>query len=470
MQKTAFTPLAIPSGYPIRALGAATVGRDPSNVICIDDASVSSRHAQVMVEGDTLVLIDVGSTNGTSVSGRRIGVRERCPLASGTLVHFASCGVRLSLDGDALVVVPEGNVKCTVGQGGHSVGGGGLPPNVAATQLTEAIRICQTCHAPIKPGEPFCGKCGAASVSPKAKATIGLGAGTGLPWAEAAAASGAGGPAPNVQVEQVRLVDVPAQRRQVLVCRAGAAASTPSLAKKAGWATAAGVVGAVVAGPIGAGLGAAFGSWLGGRGGPKAAPDRAGCMVLPLEIFDASIRFPPGHPIDGHAYALHPMDDKRYLGVERFHRELFEEKFHELLNLLVALKASRVRVTCITGYGMESATRVGAEAEDASVAAGRAMHASRDAGASTERLYEPSGEPTTPSNLLWFNSEPTWQQLAEDRLRHRMRHASGTLQYAESFWVNKELSAWLGGVGLSYSSNFGELEQTTWEYEVEFPY
>jgi hypothetical protein len=51
-----------------------------------------------------------------------------------------------------------------------------------------------------------------------------------------------------------------------------------------------------------------------------------------------------------------------------------------------------------------------------------------------------------------------------------MLHASGSLQYAESFWVNKELSGWLTGVGVSYSGSFGEFEQTTWEYEVDFPY
>jgi pSer/pThr/pTyr-binding forkhead associated (FHA) protein len=46
-----------------------TIGRAPDNMILIDDPSVSSRHAQLELVGETYRLKDLGSTNGTKVNG-----------------------------------------------------------------------------------------------------------------------------------------------------------------------------------------------------------------------------------------------------------------------------------------------------------------------------------------------------------------------------------------------------------------
>jgi pSer/pThr/pTyr-binding forkhead associated (FHA) protein len=46
-----------------------TIGRAPDNMIVIDDPSVSSRHAQLELSGETYRLKDLDSTNGTKVNG-----------------------------------------------------------------------------------------------------------------------------------------------------------------------------------------------------------------------------------------------------------------------------------------------------------------------------------------------------------------------------------------------------------------
>lgn len=46
-----------------------TIGRSPDNTIVIGDPSVSSRHAQLQLVGETYRLKDLGSTNGTRVNG-----------------------------------------------------------------------------------------------------------------------------------------------------------------------------------------------------------------------------------------------------------------------------------------------------------------------------------------------------------------------------------------------------------------
>ncbi len=44
-----------------------TIGRAPDNMIVIDDPSVSNRHAQLELSGETYRLKDLDSTNGTKV-------------------------------------------------------------------------------------------------------------------------------------------------------------------------------------------------------------------------------------------------------------------------------------------------------------------------------------------------------------------------------------------------------------------
>ena len=49
-----------------------TVGRLADNSLQIDDASVSSRHAEIELEADLFHLHDLGSTNGTFVNGEQV--------------------------------------------------------------------------------------------------------------------------------------------------------------------------------------------------------------------------------------------------------------------------------------------------------------------------------------------------------------------------------------------------------------
>jgi pSer/pThr/pTyr-binding forkhead associated (FHA) protein len=48
------------------------IGRDPKNDISIDDKEISRHHARLVLQGETYVIEDVGSTNGTFVNGERI--------------------------------------------------------------------------------------------------------------------------------------------------------------------------------------------------------------------------------------------------------------------------------------------------------------------------------------------------------------------------------------------------------------
>jgi predicted component of type VI protein secretion system len=78
------------------------VGRDATCDIVINDAEISRRHAKLTLQGDSYVLEDLGSTNGTFVDGQRLMGPH--PLKSGDLVLF---GENVSLSYEAVLYDPD---------------------------------------------------------------------------------------------------------------------------------------------------------------------------------------------------------------------------------------------------------------------------------------------------------------------------------------------------------------------------
>lgn len=81
-------PLGLPAGSLVLPNGErivlgpepVTVGRLPECTIVVGDPNVSRRHAEVRRQGNDVVVVDLGSTNGTRVNG--VPVHERA-LADG---------------------------------------------------------------------------------------------------------------------------------------------------------------------------------------------------------------------------------------------------------------------------------------------------------------------------------------------------------------------------------------------------
>lgn len=71
-----------------------TLGRSKDCDVTIDDASVSRRHAEIRREDDALWIVDLGSTNGIEVNGRRV---ERARLGTGDRVLLGQTELRVEL-------------------------------------------------------------------------------------------------------------------------------------------------------------------------------------------------------------------------------------------------------------------------------------------------------------------------------------------------------------------------------------
>lgn len=59
--------------------GLNRLGRNPTNDARVGDASISSFHCEIMVDGDRVVVKDMASTNGTFIDGVKIEEGELKP-------------------------------------------------------------------------------------------------------------------------------------------------------------------------------------------------------------------------------------------------------------------------------------------------------------------------------------------------------------------------------------------------------
>jgi hypothetical protein len=74
----------------------ATIGRSSDCDLVLADANVSRRHAEVRAGADGFTLVDLGSTNGSEVNGRR--VRE-ATLAAGDVIVLGTTRIRFEEPG-----------------------------------------------------------------------------------------------------------------------------------------------------------------------------------------------------------------------------------------------------------------------------------------------------------------------------------------------------------------------------------
>ena len=79
------------------APGTYEIGRRPDNAICIANGSVSGLHCKLTVNGDTVVLTDLDSTNGTFVEGLQI---TETPLEHGQRLRFGNVDLTFESDGN----------------------------------------------------------------------------------------------------------------------------------------------------------------------------------------------------------------------------------------------------------------------------------------------------------------------------------------------------------------------------------
>ena len=145
--------------------GRITIGRSADADVPLDDPDVSRLHCAVTVEADGRIAVaDLGSTNGTTLSGTRLGTRP-VRLAPGALLRIGESALRLTPPGDAGARVGttpdgEGHVRVSVAEGHAKTSGSTADGSETAedthnrrpSSTTSPSRPSQVPHARVQPG------------------------------------------------------------------------------------------------------------------------------------------------------------------------------------------------------------------------------------------------------------------------------------------------------------------------------
>ena len=73
-----------------------------------------------------------------------------------------------------------------------------------------------------------------------------------------------------------------------------------------------------------------------------------------------------------------------------------------------------------------------------------------------------------PDGLVWFPHEPTWQEIAEGRLRHGLTQFQLSVRYEDDYGIDAGLKLAAGKAGLDLGGSFQEHESTVWRIEGNF--
>jgi len=89
------------------ASSVITIGRTPDNQIVVPHPQASSRHAQIVKQGDQILLEDLRSANGTFVRGQRLAPGQRVPVQNGERILIGPMPLVIHITGQQVNVVIE---------------------------------------------------------------------------------------------------------------------------------------------------------------------------------------------------------------------------------------------------------------------------------------------------------------------------------------------------------------------------
>lgn len=197
----------------------------------------------------------------------------------------------------------------------------------------------------------------------------------------------------------------------------------------------------------------------------------SGVRVLSVSRSEAEVlRFPPGHPRDGVLYVGHPTSPQTYFTTAQFHRVTFEHKFVEAVTLLMSLGAIEMTVEHVAGWSRDFSSKLSipvlSAATEISVSAG-ANQGKESALLFTAKLKNEMN-PAVPDHLAWYPHEPTWQAIADGRLKFGLSDFTLTVRYEDDFGVNAGLKVAAAKAGLELGGHFEDHVSTVWRIAGKF--
>lgn len=218
--------------------------------------------------------------------------------------------------------------------------------------------------------------------------------------------------------------------------------------------------------------------------------------VLPKDHMP-NLKFPISHPNEQTLYAVHPYKENLYFPIIDLDDILFRERIDEFLNFVRCLGAVKINIEFKKGTKINSIEEI---EKNLKSKAGREIKGigygldvkqgienkfsnsnSEDSALKISQSFpSPKQPPFLPEELLWFNHEPSWQNL------YVMRKNGGLLEHKETLTSKevkkfysrneKKLNAEIKALALNskLESNTQEIvqsslsEETVWDITIQF--
>ena len=158
---------------------------------------------------------------------------------------------------------------------------------------------------------------------------------------------------------------------------------------------------------------------------------------------NTGINFPTGHPIANQLYVGHPFLPSKYIPFENYELELIEDKVREFCHIMQFLGATEIDIECLNSISnnMDTASNKNANGEAGNrfisvSASGKIDNASKfieeiSRSLTLHQRFNPKETPKLPENLVWFEHEPSWQRIYEQRMN------GGLLEHEERMETKK---------------------------------
>ena len=193
--------------------------------------------------------------------------------------------------------------------------------------------------------------------------------------------------------------------------------------------------------------------------------------------------FPPGHPLPGKLYRIHPLKSKsnKYIPIEVFDDLLYAEREAELIRLLVDLGATEIVITEKQEGQLGANANINAEVVGAGGIEAEAKGQMKQSN-KFERKYVLEGNQWTKqmadsfekkeSNYSWLPYEPTWGAVAHARLHGKCLTASIELTNDSSYSIAGKIGLTEGLVknigSLSAGANFNQSQMKSSLIDIKF--
>ena len=198
----------------------------------------------------------------------------------------------------------------------------------------------------------------------------------------------------------------------------------------------------------------------------KTTPSNNVFVVLDQNKLPSTIKFPLGHTLKEELYIGHPFIRSSYMLYSEYDSSLFIDRYNEFKLFIQCLGAKSMKIEVIKGSEKSSSiidnrfsdkgdTISGNASASYGVYGGNASGSSSNSSASTHNYnrgtqedlqtsratiqqFNPKKKPYLSSKLIWYNNEPTWQRLFEQRMAGGILHHSETWSSKSNYSISEK--------------------------------